>query len=287
MEADLRAGPVVGADETPVQVLGEPGRKNTTTSRMWVFRGGPPGKPLVLYRYHPTRSSDVPLLYLHDYVGYLQTDDYSGYDAIAREEGITHVGCWAHARRKFVDAQKVTKKAGSADVAIAAIGKLYKVEKELRGQLEDGSLTLEQFSRRRRRAAVPILRNLRDWYRKKLPQVPPQILLGKALFYLDHEWPKLIRYLCSPHLSPDNNAVERAIRPFVVGRKSWLFAGCPSGAYASATLYSLVETAKASGIDPHLYLRFLFAALPLAKTQDELRDLLPYNLTQERLAASL
>jgi transposase len=287
MEEDLRAGPMVGVDETPVQVLGEPGRKNTSTSRMWVFRGGAAGKPLVLYRYHPTRASDVPLLYLRGYLGYLQTDDYSGYDAIAREPGVTHVGCWAHARRKFVEAQKVGHNSGSAHVAIAAIAKLYKTEKELREELADGALTLDQFSRRRRRAVVPTLRSLRDWYREKLPLVPPKTLLGKAIFYLDHEWPKLLRYLYSAHLTPDNNAVERAVRPFVVGRKSWLFAGCPSGAYASATLYSLVESAKASGIDPHSYFRFLFAALPHAKTRDELRDLLPYNLTPERLAASL
>ena len=206
MHSDLRAGPVVGADETRIQVHREPGRENTSESRMWVFRGGPPGQTMVLYQYHPTRSAQVPLRYLSGYRGYLQTDDYSGYDALAAEAGITHVGCWAHARRKFTDAQKGGGKSGSAQTALAFIARLYKAEKELRTRLAAGEISLVQFAALRRRTVVPHLRQMRDWYRERLPQVTPSSLIGKALRYLDHEWPKLLRYLCSPHLSPDNNA---------------------------------------------------------------------------------
>ena len=287
MQQDLCAGPAVGADETPVQVHNEAGRENTSESRMWVFSGGPPGVVIILYQYHRTRSGKVPLQYLSGYQGYLQTDDYSGYDALAALPGITHVGCWAHARRKFSNAKKGTGKPGSADVAIGYIARLYAAERELREKLEKETLSLEEFSRARRRAVVPALRELRDWYRGRMAQVPPQSLLGKAFFYLHHEWAKLIRYLCSPYLTPDNNAVERAIRPFVVGRKAWLFSGCPSGAYASAALYSLIETAKANGIEPYLYLRYTFTKLPRAKTPEEYRALLPYNIDVKTLALFL
>jgi transposase len=286
MQRDLRSGPVVGADETPVQVHGEPGRSNTSESRMWVFRGGLQEKSLVLYQYHPTRSSDVPLLYLSGYQGFLQTDDYSGYDPLAAEKGIIHVGCWAHARRKFVDAQKGGGKAGSAEVAIGYIARIYAAEKDLRERLRRGEITPDAFARLRRRAVIPVLRELRDWYRKKMPQVPPGTLIGKALFYLHHEWKKLLRYLRSPYLSPDNNAVERAIRSFVVGRKAWLFAGCPSGAFASAALYSLIETAKANNLEPYTYRRFLFTKLPHAKTKEEYERLLPYNVDPQDLVFS-
>lgn len=287
MQQALREGPTVGADETPVQVHNEVARANTSESRMWVFRGGPPGVVVLLYQYHRTRGSEVTLQYLSGYEGYLQTDDYSGYDALAAEAGITHVGCWAHARRKFVDAQKGGGKSGSADTALSFIAKLYKVEAELRSELAADRISLEQFAARRPRAVVPTLVKLKRWYRLRMKEVPPESLIGKAFSYLHHEWPKLLRYLCSPYLTPDNNAVERAVRPFVIGRRAWLFSGSPAGAYASASLYSLIETAKANGREPWLYLRYLFDRLPHAHTDAEYRALLPYNVDRANLVRSL
>ncbi len=109
-------------------------------------------------------------------------------------------------------------------------------------------------------------------------QVPPSTLLGRAVGYARNEWQKLLRYPDSPYLSPDTNRVENAIRPFCLGRKNWLFSGCPRGAHASATLFSLIETAKANGIEPYRYLRYLFTKLPLVQTEDEYRSLLPHRL---------
>jgi transposase len=271
---EIRAGPVVQMDESRLQVMKELGRADTTQSFMWVIRGGPPQNPVVVYRYHPTRSAKIPLSYLSDYEGYLQTDGYEGYRDVGSLAGITHVGCWSHVRRKFDEASKATKKPGSAEEALGRIAKLYRIERELRGQ----DLGPQKFARQRKEQVVPILQDFKQWLDTKSMQVPPSTLLGKALSYALGEWDKLVRYLDSPHLSPDTNPVENAIRPFVVGRKNWLFSGSPRGAHASATLYSLIETAKANGLEPYRYLRYLFTKLSLVQDRDGYRALTPHLL---------
>jgi transposase len=267
----IRAGPVVQMDETRLQVMKELGRADTAQSYMWVIRGGPPQNPVILYRYHPSRSAKIPLVYLSDYQGYLQTDGYEGYNDVGGLAAISHVGCWAHTRRKFDEAAKPSKKPGSAQEALGRIAKIYRIERELRAQ----QLEPEQFAGKRRQQVLPILNDFKEWLEKKAVQVPPSTLLGKAVSYALGEWEKLTRYLDSPHLTPDTNSVENAIRPFVVGRKNWLFSGSPRGAHASATLYSLIETAKANGLEPYRYLRFLFTKLPLIQTHEEYRSLTP------------
>jgi transposase len=274
MHREARAGPLIQMDETPVQVMGESGRSNTSKSYMWVIRGGPPRHPVLLYQYHRTRSPKVPLAYLKDYQGYLQTDGYSGYDDAGSQPGIVHTGCWAHLRRKFSDAQKPTKRAGSAEEAIARITKLYEIEKGLRAlELAD-----EEFVKRRKKEVEPILEGFHSWLEKKSLQVPPSTLLGKAVGYGLSQWEKLERYLEEAFLTPDTNLVENAIRPFVLGRKNWLFSGSPQGAFASAALYSLIETAKANALEPYWYLRHIFERLPHASTKDDYRKLLPLYL---------
>lgn len=278
---ELRSGPLINIDETPVQVLKEPGRANTTKSYMWVFRGGPPDKPAVIFRYSPTRSGDVPREVLQGYRGYCQTDAFSGYDCLEQAiEGIQLVGCFVHARRNFIkviDARgKGAKgKPGSAEVALDFIGQLYRIEKASRAT---GLLPPEIQSFRKERAE-PVLEKFRDWLQKRAPQTPPRGLLGKAINYTLSRWPKLIRYLENGHITPDNNAAENAIRPFVVGRKNWLFAGHPNGANAAATLYSLIETTKACGLDPYRYLRFLFEKIPSAHSEANYAALIPQNVT--------
>jgi transposase len=247
---------------------------------MWVIRGGPPEKPVIVYRYHPTRSSTIPLQYLGEYKGFLQTDGYAGYESVGSLSGIVHAGCWSHARRKFDEASKSSKKPGSAQEALAWIAKLYKIERELRAQ----NLAPEVFCDLRKGQAQPILKAFREWLEKKSRQVPPSTLMGKAVGYVVKEWEKLIRYLDSPYLTPDTNRIENAIRPFVVGRKNWLFSGSPRGAHSSATLYSLIETAKANGIEPYRYLRYLFAKLPFAQTKDDYRRLAPHGIDSEDFA---
>jgi len=274
---EVRSGPLINIDETPVQVLKEPGRSNTSKSYMWVYRGGDPDHPVLIYQYHPTRSGQVPLSFLDGYQGYVQTDGYSGYDALGREPGIDLVGCWAHARRKFIEvinAKSGKKKKGVADKAINVIGSLYGIERQAR----EASLNPEAIYRLRQEQAKPILEKFHPWLLIKSNITPPQGLLGKAVNYTLKYWDRLIRYIEDGRLKPDNNLVENAIRPFVIGRKNWLFSGSPNGAKASSDLYSLVETAKANGLKPYEYFRYLLEKVPFAETKEDYRNLLPQNI---------
>jgi transposase len=178
-------------------------------------------------------------------------------------------------RRKFFEAQKSSKKAGSAEMALSMIGKLYRAETEREVHKDP-----REFAAARRRLVDPILVDFRSWLERRASQVPPETLLGKAVGYALTQWPKIIRYLDHPALTPDTNACENAIRPFVVGRKNWLFSGSPRGAAASATLYSLIETAKANGQEPYWYLRKLFEGLPAARSDAELLSLAPLRTTE-------
>ena len=277
IRAEILSGPLINADETTVQVLNEPGRSSTSKSYMWIYRGGPPGKPGLIYQYHPTRAGEVAKAFLAGYKGYVQTDGYVGYNFLVEMDGVVHVGCWAHARRKFMDVIKARGKkgkSGSADVALTYIQKLYRIDREAKNSgLEDKELCEE-----RELKAKPVLDEFKSWLDKKIVQVPPKSLLGKAIAYTLGQWRRLIKYIDSPHLTPDNNMAENAIRPFVVGRKNWLFSGNPKGAGASAALYSLIETAKANGLEPYHYFRYLFERLPHAHTEKDYKALLPQYL---------
>ena len=276
----LLAHDILQMDETTVQVLQEPGKTAASKSYLWVQRGGPPTQPVVLYDYAPGRGGGVPKRLLDGFTGYLQTDGYDGYNAVVSANGLTHVGCMAHARRKFSEAVKAQgkhKKRGKAHRGLALIQKLYRVEKQAR------ALTPEARYRHRQRQARPILEELRAWLDDALPQIPPTTATGKALNYLHNEWDKLIRYLDDGRLEIDNNGAENAIRPFVVGRKNWLFSASVKGVKASANLYSLIETAKANGLEPYAYLRHLFTELPKAETVEAIETLLPGNLSTDQI----
>lgn len=271
----LLESPVIHCDETRVQVLKESGRDPASHSWMWVQTGGPPDRPVVLFDYSTSRAQEVPSRLLQGYRGYLMTDDYAGYNAVAAQDGIERLGCWAHARRKFVEAQKVQPKGktGRADVALGLINKLYGIERELK------DASAEQRHHGRQQRSQPVLAQLKSWLGKTQPQVTAQNALGKAVNYLASNWRKLERYVEAGHLPIDNNAAERAIRPFVIGRKNWLFSDTPKGATASAQLYSLVETAKTNGHEPYAYLRHILERLPLANSVEDYEALLPWNVT--------
>jgi len=292
LREDLRAGPLINADETPVQVLNEPGRANTTKSYMWVFRGGmsPPGS-VVLFDYRPTRSGeDILREYLTEYTGYVQTDGYIGYEALS-ELSVTHAGCWAHVRRKFVEVVQAVEKARkgktrrgcSADEALLKIRRLYEIER----QGTQRELTGEELLQFRREHAVPLLEEFRCWLENRIGTTPPKGLLGGAMNYALKQWARLGVYINDPNVGLDNNAAENAIRPFAIGRKNWLFAGSPSGANASAALYSLVETAKANNLESYRYLRFLFERLPYARTPEHYRKLTPQHLDRSDFDAAI
>jgi transposase len=284
LEEEALAGLYIQADETTLQVLDEPGRDPTTKSYMWVFRRGDPERPILIYQYHPTRAGDVANAFLRDFEGTVQTDGYSGYDFLDTIEAIRHIGCWAHARRKFTDVTKAlgkNRKAGAADKALSYIRKLYAVEKKIRA----GNYAPEEIYAIRQAESKPLLDDFEKWLKKKKLQTPPKGLLGKAVGYTLNQWHRLVGYIEDGNLSIDNNMAENSIRPFVVGRKNWLFSGTPEGAEASALLYSLIETAKASKLEPYAYLRYIFEKLPVAVTLEDYKALLPWNITREQLAS--
>jgi transposase len=271
----LKSGNVLQMDETPVLVMGEEGREDTQKSYMWLALGGPEGKKVVRYEYHRTRGAVNVREMLEGFSGYLQTDGYEAYDAALKgRDDIVHVGCFAHARRKFFEASKITKKAGSAEEGIKKIRKLYTIESDLR----EKNLPPGQFMKERKEQAGPALEQFKAWLEKRNEEVPPEILLGKAIRYSLGQWDKMVRYLESPYLTPDNNACENAIRPFVIGRKNWLFCKSPEGAASSCGMYSLIETARLNGLVPLDYLTALFEKAPLAQTRNDWEKLLPWNI---------
>ena len=194
IKKEIRSGPLIGIDETPVQVLKEPGRSNTSKSYMWVFRGGPIEHPVLLYLYNPTRAGRVPMEMLSGYQGFIQTDGYIGYDQLGRQSGIYHVGCWAHARRMFVkviDARKKGKKSkeGNAEKAIKFIRKLYAIETEAR----EDNLDFDQIYNLRQEKAKPILDEFKQWLINLSFKTPPKGLLGKAVSYTLNQWGQIGR----------------------------------------------------------------------------------------------
>src|SRR6187402_1195862 len=267
-------------DETVVQVLNEPNKAAQSNSYMWVLRSTLPTASAVLFRYEPTRSGDAAKELLQDFSGALMVDGYEGYNATCIKNGITRLGCWAHARRKFIDAQQAHRgagrpkgKTGKADQALAYIQQLYRVEQSIKDKYTD-----EKYQARQKQSQA-ILDKLKYWLDKSLPQVPPKTALGKALHYLDSQWLRLINYMQCGDYPIDNNAAENAIRPFVIGRKNWLFSASQHGATSSANLYSLIETAKANGLEPYAYLKRVLTELPNATTLEQIENLLPWNLT--------
>lgn len=282
LHKELLASPYLHCDETFFQVMDEPGRSNSTQSYMWVTTGGVGDRHVALYQYSRTRSSAFISTFLDSYAGFLQTDGYDGYNAIGEKEGIVHVGCWAHARRKFVEALKISGGDGSAGTIIAMIASLYEIESRLRATFfgPEGNGEQDAFTKTRSADVTPVFAQIESWLATKAVEVPPQTALGKAISYTRDQWPRLVRYVECPYLTPDNNEAERAIRPFTIGRKNWVLSGGPRGAFGSATLYSFIETAKACGHEPYYYLRYILTKLPTTEGA-ELSRLLPWNVDPE------
>ena len=285
MKQLLYQGRVIHIDETRLQVLNEPGRENTQLSYMWVYGGGPPDKPVVWYQYADSRGGEIPVDFLFPAEEvpptcemYLVTDGYEGYNALSKSTGILgHGACWAHVRRRFVEATHGRKNTAAAHQMVALIHKLYQVERAVRDKSPGERVAIRQ------KKSAPILDKIKTWLDERVTQVLPKSPLGTAITYTLNLWPKLITCLEDGHIEIDNNRAENAIRPFVIGRKGWLFSGSPRGAHASATLYTLVESAKANKLEPWAYLNYLFERLPAAKSEQALLDLLPQNLKMEDL----
>lgn len=262
-------------DETRVQVLKEPDKLAQSLSYMWVRRTGDPNQSVVLFNYNSSRSASVVDELLGDYQGYLQTDDYVSYHKMGQQKGIIHLGCMAHARRKFIEAQKVAPsakgKVSKADMAVSLIKGLYQIESSIKEQSSEQRMLVRQ------KKSVPQLAKLRRWLDKSLPHTPPKSKTGGALAYMNKNWEKLTAYTQDGRLNIDNNPVENAIRPFAIGRKNWMFSNSQNGAKASAMFYSIIETAKANELEPYAYLKLLFTELPRCKTVGDVESLLPWN----------
>ena len=282
----LLDSPVLYGDETTVQVLKEAGKSAQSKSYMWVqmTQGsgvGGTGPPIRLFGYSPSRSTAAAqILYAGVRKGsVLMSDGYAVYGQIAQAHELVHLGCWAHCRRGFNDAlQALPKNARGPDQLaskfLALIAQLYAVEARARErELDAQELLLE-----RQMHSLPVLHKIEALLLANIHAVLPGSLLGQALHYLSSQWHKLKLFVTHGAYPIDNNACENSIRPFVIGRKGWLFSDTVPGAKASANLYSLLQTCLANGIDGYWYLRTLLTALPTAQTADDYEALLPWRI---------
>jgi len=266
---------ILHADETEVQVLKEHGRASRTKSYMWLYRNGRYAQaPSVIFEYQETRSSAHPRRFLETFKGYLHADGYSAYHTLP--PGITISGCWAHARRTFCDTLKAAPP-DSVDNAKSRHGvnlcdKLFALEREYD---HEGLVPQERYKARLERSK-PISDELFAWAGSV--NVLPKSLLGKAVRYLFDQKPYLVNVYSDGRLELSNNRAERAIRPFVIGRRNWLFSATPKGAKASAVIYSIVRTAKENGLKPFEYLKYIFETMPNIAS-DKYSSLLPWSET--------
>jgi len=265
---------VLHGDETTLQVLREPGKPAQSKSYMWLYRtSGDTEQPIVLYEYQPDRKAIRPAEFLKGFSGYLHTDGYSGYHNLPKS--ITVVGCWAHARRKFDEALKALP-AKDREGSLALRGKrycdaLFTIEEQLK------ACPTEERHKKRQELAKPVLDEFSAWL--SILKAAPKSALGKAVYYLQEQWPYLIHYLRDGRLEISNNRAERSIKPFVIDRKNFLFANTPKGAQGSAVMFSLIETAKENGLDPYRFLSYVFDVAPNIDLDNpgQLEQLLPWN----------
>lgn len=278
LHSEILAQGYVQADETPVQIMEIKKVKLSKTAYMWVIYTGAFPKSAVIYKFAINRGSVNPNAFFENYTGYLQSDGYAGYNNIKKQEDIIGLGCWAHARRKFVAIVKTTTTVGAAHYAVSIIAKLYKVEKEI-----PKSATFEQIVEIRQAKSKPILESFWVWLQEKRKTAVPKGPLCGAVNYLLDRWDEFLVYLEDGRLNIDNNACENIIRPFTLGRKNWLFMGNERGGKAAAILYSLINTCRLNKINAHDYLTFVIAEFPKInpENKDELKNLLPQYYRSE------
>lgn len=264
---------IVHADETPVQVLQEPGKKATSKSYMWLYMTGRHAEEqIVLYHYNSSRSAAEPIKFMEGYRGYFQTDGYAAYKSIPN---VTQVGCLAHARRGFTDAlngMRPEERSGTAaEEGFSRIEKILLTDKQFAG------LSAEERQQKRAEEVKPLLDELFAWANST--QVLNKSKTGEAVAYVKKQRISFENALKDGRLELTNNRAERSIKPFVMGRKNWLFCNTPSGADAAAVYYSLIETARANGLSPYEYLKYVLKSAPGLdlKKPAALETLMPWN----------
>ncbi len=283
MRKELVKRPVLHADETVLEVLCEPGREPSSDSFMWLYRTSGDSVPIILYDYRPGRSGDYPKEFLKGFKGFLHTDGYAGYHKLSesadgKQSDVIQVGCFAHARRKWDEALKgISEKEGidayNIQTGLEYCNTLFRLEKEMK------DLPHEERYRRRLVEAAPTVEAYFSWAKSMEDKVVPRSLIGQAVKYSLNQEKYLRNYLLDGRLELSNNRAERAIKPFVIGRKNWLFSNTPKGADASAVIYSIVETAKENNLNLFPYLQYLFERLSNIDKDDttELAELLPWS----------
>lgn len=261
------------ADETPLQVLHEPGRRAQTKSYMWLFRSGEDGgQPIVLYKYSETRAGDNAVDFLHGFKGYLMCDGYSGYNKVPDAK---RTACWAHIRRYLTDAIPKGKELNYAQPSVQGImyiNQLFHLEDVIKAKYT----SFDAIKKARLEKEKPIVEGFLSWLDNQSPVRGSR--MDKAVTYIQNRRPYLATYLEDGRCSFSNNLSENAIRPFTVGRKNWLFCDTPNGAQASAIVYTMVEMAKVNGVNVYHYLTYLLEKLPNDRMSDEELELLaPWN----------
>jgi transposase len=270
LKKQVLTSPYLMIDETRLQVLDRTVKGKSHRGYLWAYYSPP--QDLVLFDYRPWRDHSGPSELLKSFEGHLQTDGYGVYDTFAKLPGITALGCMAHARREFFESKD--NNAPLAEYALAEIGKLYAIEREVKG------MEVDQILRIRRQRAVPILQGLKSWMDIQYPKVLPSSKIGKALYYSMIRWDKLSNYTQAGHLQIDNNPVENSIRSIAIGRKNYLFAGSHEGAKWAAVLYSLMGSCKKNNIEPLGWLTNILTVVPRYPA-NRLHELLPNYKKEE------
>ncbi len=276
MEIALEGHDYIHIDETTLQVLDEAGRTAKQKSYIWCRVTGDAVAPIILMHYSPSRAGAVANELLNGFSGYLQADGYAGYNSTALRQYVILLGCWAHVRRKFIAASKAGSP-GAAKIAnegVMLIRDLYHIDNKSKEKPPDERMLYRQ------EVVKPHLNRIRTWIDKSQNRALSYGgLLATAFTYIHNQWPKLIVFVEDGRLALDNNKAERHIRPIAMGRKAWLFAQSEAGAKATALWYSLVETAKANGLEPYWYLRKVFEEMPVyLRDEKPVDELLPWNL---------
>ena len=278
MKSSVLGSKVMQTDDTPVNVL-DPSLPRARLGRIWTYVGDR-DHPYTVYDYTPTRSRDGPDAFMKEFHGYLQADAYSGYDELYRDRNrnITEVACWAHARRRYFEAQSSDPMRST--VVLAYIRLLYDVEREARTI----GLAGETRKALRQAKSMPILQDIKAYLEQEKPAVLPKSPEGMAISYTLSNWDALIRYCSDGDLEIDNNAAERSLRGIAVGRRNWTFLGSDKGGRTAAILTSITTTCKRLRIDPFEYLRDIFQHIS-TYPQNNLDDLLPDKWNADRAAA--
>lgn len=280
MKEELLKTHYIQADETTLQVIDDNGKDSKSKKYMWLYKTGVSKDPIILYDYQKTRASSCPKEFLKGFSGYLQTDGYSGYNKV---ENIKRLYCLAHIRRKFheiivnLDAEALKK--SRAIIGFNYCEKLYKIEKDLREAYSKDDDYYEKRYKIRLQKSAPILNEFKEYVERELRDALPKSPLGRALEYTKKLLPDMKTLLEDGSLEIDNNGSERAIKPFVIGRKNWLFSNTAKGARASASIYSIIETAKVNGLIVEKYLVYLLDVLSNSenKNKELLLDIMPWS----------